>query len=210
MEQRKRNKSQLILTIIVSFIILITIFLNLYMYKAKEEKIKNEQIQIEEFINQPSKEHSKNYKENNQNEEKKDNKIKYSSVIEIPKIGLKKGLYDINSKYNNISYNIQILSDSDMPDVNRGNFILAGHNGNSSISYFDKLDKLSLGDSIYIYYDGIKYEYLLDNYYTIDKTGIANIVRDYGKSTITLITCKRGTKDKQMIFIGYLKNKSNY
>lgn len=75
-------------------------------------------------------------------------------VIEIPKMNLKKGLYDINSKYNNVDYNIQIIKESDMPNKENGNLILAGHNGNSNISYFDNLNTLSNGDSVFIFYEG--------------------------------------------------------
>ena len=35
-----------------------------------------------------------------------------------------------------ISKNIQILKESDMPNVTNGNLLLAGHNGNSKVSFF--------------------------------------------------------------------------
>ena len=40
--------------------------------------------------------------------------------------------------------------------------------------------------------------------------GNVEIVRNRYKNTITLITCKKGTKDKQTIFIGYLVDKVEY
>ena len=95
-------------------------------------------------------------------------------VLEIPDIDLKKGVYYIDSKYNNVKYNIQILEESSVPDVELGNVILASHNGNSKVSFFRKLYKLSVGDEIYIYYNGIKYIYKLDSVYDIDKDGYLN------------------------------------
>ena len=52
--------------------------------------------------------------------------------------------------------------------------------------------------------------YKLNNSYDTDKDGKVEIVRNRYKNTITLITCKKGTKDKQTIFIGYLVDKVEY
>ena len=70
--------------------------------------------------------------------------------MESPKLNLKKGLDSKDSKFNDIKYNIQIMQEADMPDVDKGNFILASHNGNSSISFFDNLRKLSGGDDVFV------------------------------------------------------------
>lgn len=134
---------------------------------------------------------------------------KYVAVLEIPSIDLKKGLVSLDDKYNNADYNIQTIESSLMPDKEKGNLILAAHSGSSSISYFKNLHKLNINDKLIVYYNGIKYTYVLSNYYDIDKTGYADIVRDKNQNTLTLITCKRGT-DKQTIFISYLKNKVKY
>jgi len=134
---------------------------------------------------------------------------KYVAVFEIPSIALKKGLVSLDDKYNNADYNIQTIESSSMPDKEKGNLILAAHSGSSSISYFKNLYKLNINDKLIIYYNGIKYTYVLSNYYDINKTGYADIVRDKNQNTLTLVTCKRGT-DKQTIFISYLKDKDRY
>ena len=87
-----------------------------------------------------------------------------------------------------------------MPDEENGNFILAGHNGTSKVSYFKNLTKLKKDDLAYIYYSGNKYVYKLVNSYDIEKTGEADIIRNGQKTTLTLITCRHNT-DKQIIFI---------
>ena len=51
----------------------------------------------------------------------------YIGYLEIPKIRLKRGFVDKNSKYNNIQYNVTISNVSNMPDVDNGNFILYAH-----------------------------------------------------------------------------------
>ena len=41
----------------------------------------------------------------------------YLAILEIPDINLKKGLVDLNSPYNNIKYNVEIIKGSHMPDI---------------------------------------------------------------------------------------------
>ena len=134
----------------------------------------------------------------------------YSLILEVPKIKLKRGIYDIDNKYNDISYNIAIMDTSKMPDVINSNLILAAHNGSSDVSFFKDLEKLEVGDIVNVYYQGYKYIYEVDNYYEVDKTGYVNIHRNKTKNTITLITCKNDSDDKQIVYIGYLISKEAY
>ena len=138
-------------------------------------------------------------------EESKSNiqNTKYVATIKIPKIKLERGLYSKNSYFNNVNRNIMILKESNYPDSEKGNFILAAHSGNSSVSYFRYLYKLSVDDEIFITYNHHIYKYKIVNIYDIPKTGKANIVRNHEKTTLTLITCRSGTK-KQIIIISEL------
>ncbi len=124
----------------------------------------------------------------------------FIAVLEIPKIDLKKGIYSINSKNNNVDKNIMLLNESDMPDVINGNFILAGHSGTGYNAYFKDLKKLELGDFAYIYYKKNKYKYSLIDEYEVEKTGEALIIKDSDISALTLITCK-DNENKQLVFI---------
>lgn len=131
----------------------------------------------------------------------------FNMVLEIPKINLKKGLYDIDSEMNNVEKNIEINKVSDYPSVEKGNLILESHSGTSKVSYFKNLDKLTKSDEVIVYFNNIKYVYLIDNFYYIKKTGTAKIKRDNSKNAITLITCSKGM---QIVYIGYLFEKSSY
>lgn len=124
----------------------------------------------------------------------------YIAFLDIPKINLKRGLYAKESPLNSISYNIAFLAESEYPNDN-SNTIIIGHSGNSNISYFEDLKYLSVGDSIYLYYDNYKYHFIISDIYTVLKTGYVNIRRDINKKTITLITCYQS--DKQLVIIGY-------
>lgn len=125
----------------------------------------------------------------------------YIGILEIPKINLKRGFVDLNSKYNNVNYNITLINGSTFPNEKNNNLILAAHSGICSVCFFDKLFNLSIGDTAYIHYNNNKYTYKLVNTYEVEKTGKVAIYRDYDKSVLTLITCTRNSKTKQTVFI---------
>lgn len=132
----------------------------------------------------------------------------YIGYLEIPKINLNRGFVDINSEDNNISKNVTIVKTSDMPDVDKGNFILAAHSGSAYISYFNDLYKLSTGDKAYVTYNGVKYTYQIKKIYTQPKTGQIGIYRDHDKTTLTLVTCTNTDKTTQTIYIAELISKN--
>lgn len=135
--------------------------------------------------------------------------INYVAVLEIPKINLKQGIPYPNSKDNTVDRNIQVIEPFEYPDIEAGNFILASHSGNSIISYFKNLDKLDVNDEVYVYYQKNKYIYKIADFYESDKYQVS-IKRDHSKTTLTLTTCSKDKKDKQLVLIAYLVNVSNY
>lgn len=203
-------KSQLIIVGSL-FLILSGIGMISYKYYHNQQLDKQEQQQIDEFINDQKKvvlgediEVESSVDESLDNSDSKET-IKtsnedYIAVLEIPKINLRKGLYSKDSSNNNVNKNIEILDESDMPDNNNGNFILAGHSGSGRIAYFKDLHKLSNGDIAFVYYNGSRFGYTLINRYEIDKTGTAQITRNGQNDALTLITCKHNT-NKQIVFI---------
>ena len=133
----------------------------------------------------------------------------YVSVIKIPKINLEKGLFAKNSRYNNVEYNIMIHEESDTPITKAGNIILVAHSGTSDISFFKRVNLLSKGDKVEIYYHGYKYIYSIVNEYEVEKTGKVEIIRDISKNTLTMITCKHNT-NKQIVVISELEEVVEY
>lgn len=211
MQQRKPRKNK-ILFIIGALLILFSGSYLIYNHFTEKKLEQSENNKIDDFFNITVEEQfiEEPPKEEPQKEEKKTINYDYIAVLEIPKINLKKGLVDPSSKYNSISYNVKIINGSQMPDEINGNLILAGHNGSAYISFFKNLYKLNLNDSVFVYYNGIKYEYKIADIYDVDKTGTVKVIRDKDKTTITLITCKKYSNDKQTVFIGYLSNKESY
>ena len=133
----------------------------------------------------------------------------YIGSIEIPKINLNKGWTAIDSPYNTVNKNIQVVNGSTYPDVEGGNFILAAHSGTSYLAYFRNLYQLTNGDLVYINYNNVKYTYKLVNSYQQEKTGKIIIYRDGEKTTLTLVTCTKNSKTEQTIYILELVNKEN-
>ena len=146
--------------------------------------------------------------ENNGGEEKEEPPIihyNYIGVLEIPSINLRKGFTSINDKDNDLNKNIQVLKESDMPDVVGGNLIIAGHSGTGRIAFFKDLKKLSLKDSIYIYYQNKKYIYEIVDIYEIEKNGTMVLKKNKNKTMLTLITCSMSDNKKQIVITSYLK-----
>lgn len=134
----------------------------------------------------------------------------YDAVLSIPQINLKKGIYNKNDKRNNIEKNVTIHSLSNYPNEENSNLILMAHSGSGKKAHFKDIYKLNTDSLVEFYYKNTKYIYKIDNYYTIEKTGSANIKRNPNKKTVTLITCSQKDKTKQLIYIGYLIDEIKY
>lgn len=162
--------------------------------------VENEEIiQTEETNNE--------IKDENNKENKKT--INYTAILEIPSINLKQGVVNSTKNFNSINYAISVDKHSNYPDK-EGNFILYAHSGNSSIAYFRNLNKVNINDKVYVYYNGIKYEYIITNKYEIKKTGTANIIKSNTDKYITLITCNPNKDGYQIVIIGKIKEEIKY
>ena len=211
------RKEQLI-KLVASFIFLIGSFMyigriayNYYVelrdYNKAQEFLNIGKEEIEEIKVDIDKEE---IKEQPKQEEKKTSNYKYIGVLEIPKINIKRGFLNIKDKGNNVNKNLQVIKGSDMPNVKNGNLIIAAHSGNSYISYFKNLHKLSNDDVAYVYFNNIKYTYKVVGKYDAEKNGKVTIHRDNKKNTLTLITCSQTDKTKQIVYILELESEENY
>ena len=134
----------------------------------------------------------------------------YIAVLEIPKINLKRGLFPINDKNNNVDKNVEILQNSDMPNVTNGTLALAGHSGNSRIAYFHKLYKLKENDQVYIYYQNEKYIYQVSKIERQDKDGTISFTKTKDTTELILTTCDQQNKGKQIVVVAKLVDKIPY
>ena len=180
MKRRRENKWLLLFGILL---ILFSIFIISFdIYKNTKKEIQEVEL-VEDFLQEepdvleePIEEEEVSTQENKV--ETSSPTYNYVAILEIPSIGLKRGIVDFNSKYNNVKYNIQIIEHSEFPIVENSNLILAGHNGSSNVSFFKNLYKVKEDSLIYLYYDGYKYIYKLNHSYDTAKDGKVEIKRN--------------------------------
>ena len=105
---------------------------NYYSYKVDNnkandfiEEVKKEEPPVEIEEEKSSKEETP--KEENYN---------YIGVVEIPTIDFKRGFFNIDDRNNNVDKNIEVLINSDMPDITNGILAIAGHSGSGRTAYF--------------------------------------------------------------------------
>lgn len=217
-ENKNVNKKEQLIKLVASFIFLTGSFMYIgrigYNYYVELRDYQKAQ----EFLNIGKEEtevikvdiDDEDTQEQLKQEEKKAPNYNYIGVLEIPKINIKRRFLNINDKGNNVNKNLQVIKGSDMPDVKNGNLIIAAHSGNSYISYFKNLYKLSNDDVAYVYFNNIKYIYKVAGKYDVEKTGKVVIHRDNKKNTLTLITCSQTDKSKQIVYILELESEVNY
>ncbi len=156
------------------------IFLNIYGYSKTK---------IENVVNN---------KEINAKILKHDN---YFAILEIPKINLKKELYQ--DEKNNVDQNIYVHPKSIFPNQNKSHVILASHSGSSSIAYFKNLYKLKVNDEVKLYYNQNIYIYNIKEIEYQAKTGTLYLKQDYS-NLLTLITCTYQNNKTQTIYYAKL------
>lgn len=129
----------------------------------------------------------------------------YLGILRIPSINLTRGFYKQTSSLNNVNKNIYYVKESIPLEYSSSMLILAAHRGNSKVSFFNDLDKLNLGSTIYLDYKGKRYTYILSNKYDELKDGYLNIIRKKNKDSLVLITCNKTKKKYQTIYVSYRK-----
>lgn len=103
-------------------------------------------------------------------------KSNFNGVLEIPAINLKTG----------------IVSDVDKGLIFVNDKLIAGHSGNCKTCYFDNLDKLEIGDNVFLYLD-YELQYKVDGIKEVDKNHV------YINGDLNLITCKKDDKNRRLL-----------
>ena len=203
-KENKMDKRKSLLLVIGSLLIFISIFLFSFNYYNSYKDDLKEQKNLDDFY-QEQEEIKEIIKDNKEDIEKVKVDSNYIAVLKIDKINLEKGLYEIGNSLNNVDHNIEILSGSNMPDVENGNLVLSSHNGYLKESYFRNLYKVEIHDKISVFYDSYEYIYEVINTYKVEKTGTVKVIRNNNKNTLTLITCSGD--NEQLVVICELADK---
>ena len=122
-------------------------------------------------------------------------------TIEIPKINVKNKIYNKKSKLNNIDLNVIIMNESDYPDKKDGTVIIGAHSGIGKLAYFKNLNKLEIGDLVYLEYKGIKYTYRVTDSHLDKKDGSIVINYNNSKKILYLYTCNPKDKNNYLVLV---------
>lgn len=117
--------------------------------------------------------------------------------LEIPSIQLKEEVYPIYSSWNQVSFHVQILEDS---NLEKNIFFFAAHSGYGDKSYFNDIILLEKGDFIFVHIGDRRFMYVVSDKYFIDKDGYF-YVGEVEKNSLYLITCSRVYLDKQVVVV---------
>ncbi len=174
--------------------------MNLLLYKSETPEVKEDPIEPDNPDNP----------DNPETPQFVERQYDFIAELSIPKINLTRGLVAYDSPYNNVDHNITIIGGSTMPDVDKGNLILAAHSGNCYFCYFNQLYRVERGDEVSIAYNNVKYIYNVVNIYNVPKNGQVAIRRNKTKTVLTLITCTKNSDTEQTVYILELTNTQKY
>lgn len=132
----------------------------------------------------------------------KDVSVSQDPRIIIPKINVDVPVaYDISTDYDTqMAAMAKGLAHFPIPGADShpgevGNTVLAGHSSNDLFDtgqykfIFAQLDKLTIGDSIYANYKGIRYTYVVTGTKVVAPTDVSALVYPTTKPILTLLTC---------------------
>ena len=129
-------------------------------------------------------------------------KEEYLGILKIPKINLRQGFYNVNSKNNDVSKNITILKESTMPSIDGSIIYLVAHSGYGYLAYFKDLNKLGLDDQVYLDMNHHTYQYVVSDIYEIEKNGKIIVNHNIHDNYLILSTCSNN--DKQLVVVSKL------
>lgn len=225
-----KKKSTKILPICI--ITSVVLGISLFAYGIKEIRYEQtEQKEVPSIAKEFLKENQDDTLTENKSEKKEPKKISKSTDLEkMPKTEFKKiikegtyGLLEIPSlklevpvtmgiSDNVLNYYVGMYETSDEPGTPNGNTALAGHSIRPGLNYctccyFDKIDELSIGDSIILtWYDGNIYEYeVTKKYLKKNKNSTYAYENIQNESLITLVTCSDGDDRYRTFIQGKLK-----
>ena len=134
----------------------------------------------------------------------------YLGILEIPKIKLTKGFYNVDSVNNDVNKNVQLLKESVMPDNDNSMVFLAAHSGNSYLGYFKNIDKLVMDDEIFLYYKNKKYTYSIMQIMEQEKNGTIMVKKNAHEKILVLTTCSKKSEKQLVIKARLIKEIVNH
>ncbi|MDO4753422.1 MAG: sortase, partial [Bacillota bacterium] len=82
-----------------------------------------------------------------------------------------------------------------------GNCGVAAHRGRAKWYFFNRLDELTVGDSIFVNYNGTDYEYVVYETLVVLPHQVEVLNRSRTKKILTLITCDPPESDQYRLIV---------
>ena len=133
-------------------------------------------------------------------------KEEYYGILSIPKINLKTGFYNINSKNNNVNNSVTILKESIPPENDNSIVYLAAHSGVGHLAYFKNINKLTNEDMIYLNINSKSYYYTITDIYEMPRNGLITVERNINEKYLVLTTCSNN-ENMQLVIVSKMINK---
>ncbi|QIK69089.1 sortase [Erysipelothrix sp. HDW6C] len=121
-------------------------------------------------------------------------------TIQIDKLGVNHLIAKTND-WNYLSRYVVAWESSPNPPA-KGNFAIAGHNGNCASCVFRDFDKLEIGDEVKLNDKTSTFVYEITDIFTVDATDVSVLNDTPDEATITLVTCKEQmTNDPNRVIV---------
>ena len=143
-------------------------------YMVNQESVHGEEKQIREAIAQQADSYNEKVCKN---------------ILIINKIGLKKCMNG-----SSVDQDVVVLYDGNT-------IVIAGHSGTGKTAYFKNLYKLEMGDSVILYHNGKRNEYIVSH--VSDKEKEEKLAFSDVSDQLILITCSYQDKTKQLVYFLY-------
>ena len=129
--------------------------------------------------------------------------LKECVILEIPNLNIKVPVMDGTDKE---TLSVAAGHFEGTGSVGKGNYCIAGHNSTIYAEIFNELDKIQIGDEIYLIDNDdnrTKYIYVVSEYNIVNPQS-TSVLDDFGDDRLTVITCTDDGKNRQVV-IGKLK-----
>lgn len=129
--------------------------------------------------------------------------LKECVILEIPNLNIKVPVMDGTDKE---TLSVAAGHFEGTGSVGKGNYCIAGHNSTIYAEIFNELDKIQIGDEIYLIDNDdnrTKYIYVVSEYNIVNPQSIS-VLDNFGDDRLTVITCTDDGRNRQVV-IGKLK-----
>lgn len=180
----KKNKRKLnVLNIIGVLLIFIGLSIFAYDYGTRFFERRSQQKELSDFLNAPLLSEGDDFEKPTEGSD-----ADRWGTIKIDKLGVNH-IIAKSSDWSLLNRYVVAWEKSPNPPE-KGNFAIAGHNGNCASCVFRDFDKLELGDTVELMHQKVVYTYSITQIYIVEATDLSVLDDTPDKSTLTLVTCK--------------------